>query len=186
MPVSRGEMQMICPRCQKEIAEGSNFCYLCGERMAHAAPPAAASASRGPRRLVRNMTDRKLGGVCAGLAEYLEMDVSLVRVLAAVSVIFYGLGVVAYLVAWIVIPEGDPIPGLPPRPPSRRLHRSVTDRRVGGVCGGIAEFLEADPSIIRIIWLVALCFGVGGLAYLLLWFILPAGDEQPAGMQPVV
>ena len=175
---------MICPRCQKEIAGGSNFCYLCGERMAPAAPPAAAPADRGPRRLVRSMTDRKLGGVCAGLADYLEMDVSLVRVLAAVSVIFYGVGVVAYLVAWIVIPEGDLIPGQPPAPPSRRLHRSLTDRKVGGVCGGMAEFLEADPSIIRIIWLIALFTGVGVMAYFLLWFILPAGDEQPAGMQP--
>ncbi len=184
MPVSRGEMQMICPRCQKEIAEGSNFCYLCGERIAPAAPSAATYSGRGPRRLVRSMTDRKLGGVCVGLAEYLEMDVSLVRVRAAASVIFYGVGLVAYLVAWMVIPEGDPIPGLPPPRPSRRLHRSLTDRRIGGVCGGMAEFLEADSSIIRIIWLVGLCFGVGLLAYLLLWFILPAGDEQSAGMQP--
>jgi phage shock protein C len=175
---------MICPRCQKEIAEGSNFCYLCGERMAPAAPPVAAPADRGSRHLVRSMTDRKLGGVCAGLADYLEMDVSLVRVLAAVSVLFYGVGVVAYLVAWIVMPEGDAIPGQPPVPPSRRLHRSLIDRKVGGVCGGMAEFLEADPSIIRIIWLLALLTGVGVMAYLLLWFILPAGDEQPAGMQP--
>src|SRR5208282_1189603 len=175
---------MICPRCQKEIADGSNFCYLCGERIAPAAPPAAPRASSEPRRLTRSATDRKLGGVCAGLAEYLEMDVSLVRVLAAVSIIFYGIGLVAYLVAWMVIPEDEAIPGQPPRPPSRRLHRSLTDRRVGGVCGGIAEFLEADSSIIRIIWLVSLLFfGVGGLAYLLLWFILPAGDVQPAGVQ---
>jgi len=175
---------MICPRCQKEIADGSNFCYLCGERMAAAPPPAAAPASTEPRRLTRSATDRKLGGVCAGLAEYLDMDVSLVRVLAAVSIVFYGFGLVAYLVAWIVIPEGEVIPGQPRRPPSRRLHRSLTDRRVGGVCGGIAEFLEADPSIIRIIWLVSLLFfGVGGMAYLLLWFVLPAGDEQPAGIQ---
>jgi phage shock protein PspC (stress-responsive transcriptional regulator) len=176
---------MICPRCQKEIADGSNFCYLCGERMTPATPPAAAGASGEPRRLTRSITDRKLGGVCAGLAEHLDMDVSLVRVIAAVSVFFYGIGLLAYLVAWIVVPEGQPSPGQPPLPPSRRLHRSMTDRKVGGVSGGIAEFLEADPSIIRIIWLVSLCFGVGGLAYLLLWFILPAGDVQPAGMQPV-
>jgi len=176
---------MICPRCQKEIAEGSNFCYLCGERMAPAAVPAAAFASGGSRRLVRSVTDRKLGGVCAGLAEYLEIDVSIVRVIAAISVLVYGVGVFAYLVAWLVIPEGDPIPGQPVVPPSRRLHRSLTDRKIGGVCGGMAEFLEADPSIIRIIWLLALFTGVGVMAYFLLWFILPAGDEQPAGMQPV-
>lgn len=177
---------MICPRCRKEIADGSNFCYFCGASMAPAAPsPAAAPPSGEPRRLVRSVTDRKLGGVCAGLADYLGMDVSLVRVLAAVSIVFYGVGLVAYLVAWIVIPEAQPAPGAPPHSSaSRRLHRSMTDRRIGGVCGGVAEFLEADSSIIRIIWLVSIfVFGTGAMLYLLLWFILPAGDVTPAGMQ---
>lgn len=176
---------MNCPQCQREIAEGSNFCYFCGASMAaHAAPPEPRSGE--PRRLTRSITDRKLGGVCAGLADYLGMDVSLVRVLAVLSVIFYGVGLVAYLVAWIVIPEEEPVPGAPPHPPrSRRLHRSMTDRRIGGVCGGVAEFLETDSSIIRIIWLVSLLvFGTGGILYLLLWFILPAGDVTPAGVQP--
>src|SRR5271168_4097058 len=169
---------MICPKCQKEIANGSNFCYLCGERMAP--PPAAAAFNREPRRLMRSVTDRKLGGVCAGLAEYMELDTSLVRVIAAVSILFYGVGLIAYLVAWIIIPEGDPVSGQPLPPPARRLHRSLTNRRIGGVCGGIAEFLEADPSIIRLIWLVAILLGgIGGMAYLLLWFILPAEDLHP-------
>jgi phage shock protein PspC (stress-responsive transcriptional regulator) len=178
---------MICPRCQKEISEGSNFCYFCGERMAGGAAPAPGAApAEEPRRLERSVTDRKLGGVCAGLAEYLGMDVSLVRVLAVLSVIFYGVGLVAYLVAWIVIPEGQPVPGAQPHATrSRRLHRSRTDRKIGGVCGGLAEFLEADPSVIRIIWLVSiLVFGTGLFLYLLLWIILPAEDARPAGMQP--
>ena len=141
---------MICPRCQKEIAEGSNFCYFCGERMAPAAAPGPVAAPPGgePLRLVRSVTDRKLGGVCAGLADYLGMDVSLVRVLAVLSVLFYGFGLIAYLVAWIVIPEGSAVPG--PHmatPPSRRLHRSMTDRKIGGVCGGLAEFLEAADLV---------------------------------------
>jgi phage shock protein PspC (stress-responsive transcriptional regulator) len=175
---------MNCPRCQKEIADGSNFCYFCGANMSAAAAPSAAPPSGEPRRLVRSVTDRKLGGVCAGLADYLGMDVSLVRVLAAVSVLFYGVGFVAYLVAWIIIPEGSPA-GAAQSPPTRRLHRSVTDKRIGGVCGGVAEFLEADPSIIRIIWLVSvLVFGTGAMLYLLLWIILPSGEIRPAGMQP--
>jgi phage shock protein PspC (stress-responsive transcriptional regulator) len=177
---------MICTRCQKEIADGSNFCYFCGASMAAAAPPPAASRPIGePRRLERSVTDRKLGGVCAGLADYLDMDVSLVRVLAAVSICFYGIGLFAYLVAWIVIPEEELAPGAPPPPhPSRRLHRSMTDRRIGGVCGGVAEYLEADPTLIRILWIVSIfVFGTGGLLYVLLWFILPAEDARPAGMQ---
>jgi len=186
---------MNCSRCQKEIAPGSNFCYFCGERQAPAAsaapPPPGPPAPRNyaaygeSRRLTRSVTDRKLGGVCAGLAHYLDMDVSLVRVLAVCSVIFYGLGLLAYLVAWMVIPEGDP-GAAPVPPPYHRLHRSLTDRKVGGVCGGVAEYLEADPTIIRLIWAVSFfVFGVGGVLYLLLWFILPADRPAAAGMQTV-
>ena len=185
---------MICPRCQKEIADGSNFCYLCGERLGSAGQPGAAApqgaapapgAAYGePRRLMRSVTDRKLGGVCAGLAYYLDLDVSLVRVLAVCSVLFYGLGFFAYLIAWMIIPEGDP-GSIPVAPPSRRLHRSRTDRRIGGVCGGVAEFLDADPTIIRLVWAISFfIFGIGGLLYLLMWFILPADGPQTAGIQP--
>lgn len=176
---------MICKQCQKELVDGSNFCYFCGERMASAAPPPPPPLDTEPRRLVRSVTDRKLGGVCAGLAYYLDMDVSLVRVLAAISTFFYGVGFVGYLVAWIIIPEGESIPGTQSASaPSRRLHRSVSNRKIGGVCGGVAEFLDADPSIIRIIWLLSIMLaGTGGLLYLLLWIILPLGYVTPAGMQ---
>ena len=178
---------MICPKCQKEIADGSNYCYFCGEytgraAQASAGPAPNAQASGQPRRLVRSLTDRKLGGVCAGLAAYLDMDVAIVRVLAVVSIVFYGVGLFAYLVAWMVIPEGDTVASM--QPPSRRLHRSTTDRRIGGVCGGVAEFLEADPTIVRLIWAISFfVFGVGGILYLILWFVLPLGDRTTASIQ---
>ena len=185
---------MNCPRCQKEIAAGSNFCYFCGERIAPAAPPGASpqdAATDGafpsyaePRRLVRSVTDRKLGGVCAGLAHYLDMDVTLMRVLAILSACFYGLGILAYLVAWMVIPEGETGP-VTAAQISRRLHRSSTDRKIGGVCGGVAEYLQADPTIIRLIWAISFfVFGAGGLLYLILWFILPVDRPAAAGIQP--
>lgn len=174
---------MICGQCQKEIADGSNFCYFCGAKAV--AEPPQPSPPIGERRLQRSVTDRKLGGVCAGLAYYLDMDASLVRVLAAISIFFYGVGLVGYLVAWIIIPEGDRGMATPPSPPARRLHRSLTNRKIGGVCGGVAEFLDADPAIIRLIWLVSVFFaGTGALLYILLWFILPLGDFRPAGVQP--
>ncbi len=58
------------------------------------------------RRLVRRSDDRMLGGVCAGVADYLGVDVTLVRLLTVVGAIF-GLGslVVAYVVAWLLMPE---------------------------------------------------------------------------------
>jgi phage shock protein C len=62
--------------------------------------------SSGRRVLVRIRDGRMLAGVCAGVADYFGLDVTLVRAIwAVVSVITGGLGVLAYLVAWIVIPD---------------------------------------------------------------------------------
>ena len=59
-----------------------------------------------PKRLVRRRDDRMIAGVCSGVADYLGVDVTLVRVLTVLGAIF-GLGtvVVAYVVAWILLPE---------------------------------------------------------------------------------
>ena len=62
--------------------------------------------SSGRRVLVRPRDGRMLAGVCAGVADYFGLDVTLVRVIwAVVSVITGGAGVLAYLVAWIIIPD---------------------------------------------------------------------------------
>jgi phage shock protein PspC (stress-responsive transcriptional regulator) len=174
---------MICPSCQKEIAANSNFCYFCGARTA-APPVTAAPPTAGPRRLVRSITDRKLGGVCAGVADYLGLDVTVVRVITVISVVFYGVGALAYLIGWMVIPPAEFATPPPPPPSGRRLHRSLTDRRIGGVCGGVAEYFDADPTAVRLIWALSFfVFGIGGMLYLILWFVLPSGVQQPAGIQ---
>jgi phage shock protein C len=56
---------------------------------------------------MRSRTDRKIGGVCAGLAQYMELDTSLVRILWFFITLACGIfpGFVAYLLAWIIIPE---------------------------------------------------------------------------------
>ena len=56
----------------------------------------------------------------------------------------------------------------------RRLTRSTTDRRIAGVCGGIAKYLNVDPTVVRILFLVALiCGTVGFWAYLIVWIAAP-------------
>lgn len=75
---------------------------------AHPSQPAhpAQQVGPGPRRLVRDRDDRMLGGVCAGLAHYLGVDVTLVRLLTVLGAIFsVGTVVLAYLVAWILVPD---------------------------------------------------------------------------------
>ena len=63
----------------------------------------------------------------------------------------------------------------------KKLFRSRTDRKVAGVCGGISEYLEVDPTLIRLFWLIAIfCMGGGLLAYLIAWIIIPANNGQNA------
>ena len=61
-----------------------------------------------------------------------------------------------------------------PDRPAKRLTLSVTDKKIAGVCGGIAEYFNIDPTLVRVITVVlVLFFGGGLLAYLLAWIIMP-------------
>jgi len=60
-------------------------------------------ASRKP--LQRSRVNRKIAGVCAGFAEYLELDPTLVRFLWLMLVLFGGCGLLGYIIAWIIMPE---------------------------------------------------------------------------------
>ena len=65
-----------------------------------------ASSARVPRRLVRRTDDKMIGGVCAGLADHLGLDVTLVRLLTVlVTVLGFGSVVIAYLVALVIVPK---------------------------------------------------------------------------------
>jgi phage shock protein C len=56
---------------------------------------------------------------------------------------------------------------------SKRLYRS-NNKWIAGVCGGVAEYFNVDPLIVRVIWLVlALGYGVGVLAYIVAWILIP-------------
>lgn len=216
------------------------------------------------RRLYRSMNDRMLAGVCGGVATYLDVDSSIVRVLWALSVFLGGLGAVLYLVAILIIPidpygtnagtsrkgTGSRLLGMiflvvgslllvdnldivrwsdwfdwwdilswrfliplmmvllglallfsyrrprsivVPTPPlggeaepvqpsasvGGRMCRSLRDKKLFGVCGGIANHFEWDPALVRIgfVVLAFASFGVAVLLYVILAFALPV--ESP-------
>ena len=58
-----------------------------------------------PKRLFRSRKDRILGGVCGGIGNYFNLDPVLVRVIWAVSFFVFGAGFLAYIIAWIIVPE---------------------------------------------------------------------------------
>ena len=60
----------------------------------------------------------------------------------------------------------------------RRLTRSTTDRKIAGVCGGLAKYLNVDPTVVRIIFLIALiCGSIGFWAYLIVWIAAPEDNR---------
>lgn len=102
---------MICSNCQREIANYSNFCYFCGSRQHR-----DAASTGAPRRMHRSLVDCKVAGVCGGIAEYMDTDPTIVRLVWAVVTFFTGIvpGCIAYFVAWIIMPAGPmPIPVQP-------------------------------------------------------------------------
>jgi phage shock protein C len=97
---------MLCPNCQKDIAAGSKFCYNCGAKQAETGASATPPANAAHRRLVRSTNDRKIAGVCAGLADYFDLDPTIIRVLWVVAFFCAGSGLLAYIILWIAVPEG--------------------------------------------------------------------------------
>jgi phage shock protein C len=66
---------------------------------------------------------------------------------------------------------------------TRQLTRSTSDRRIGGVAGGMAAYFDIDPTLVRVGWVVAGCMGWGILAYLILWLVVPKGITTPPAIR---
>ncbi|MFQ5602896.1 MAG: PspC domain-containing protein [bacterium] len=226
--------------------------------------PAAQEES--PRRIYRSLDERMLAGVCGGIAEYFNFDVLIIRVIWVVSIFTGGLGIIAYILSWIVIPENPSPKSVVKKSESKssnsnlmwglllivvgcmflfqhldwfdiypihfrwhwrpwwfgnfgfglllpvlliilgviylikvskketttaqkqsqkksggyqldkKLTRSVCDKMIGGVCGGVAAYFNFDPSLVRIGW-VLLTIASGGflgiVAYIVMLIVVP-------------
>ncbi len=68
---------------------------------------------------------------------------------------------------------------------TRRLYRSLSQRMIGGVCGGLGEYLAIDPTLIRVLFVLAALFGGHGiLLYLILLILVPIGPEGQTAIHP--
>lgn len=169
---------MVCARCSRDIEDGSLSCRFCGT--------SSATSARAPRRLVRLPEAGSIGGVCAGLAAYLETDVTLVRLAWVIlSIVPGGIigGAIAYLAAWLLLPAASASAYPLPMP---RLMRSGSDRRIAGVCGGLAEYFGVDATLVRLVVAILAIYPgavvLGVIGYVIAWLIIPASPSSP--LQP--
>ncbi len=221
------------------------------------------------RRLYRSVADRKLAGVCGGVAEHFGLDTGLVRVLWVISCFFGLAGALAYIVVWAIVPDNPLGMSAPVRPPSntgryiwgtllivlgvmwladrhgfdllvpwrwhvywpdwlgfgvifsvvliglglflvlhgvpenkfsqtytpqsgfsptgetnmsaKRMTRSRNDRMIGGVCGGMADYFNLDPSLVRVGWVLATFFSgffLGIIAYVVVMVVVPEPEPE--------
>jgi phage shock protein PspC (stress-responsive transcriptional regulator) len=100
------------------------------------------------KRLYRDEQNKVLGGVCAGIANYLNLDPILVRVL---WILLFGISFFAYLLLWIAVPSTSvkEVGGV-----RKRLFRDLDKKVIGGVCAGMSKYFGVQVSIIRVLFLL--------------------------------
>jgi phage shock protein PspC (stress-responsive transcriptional regulator) len=115
--------------------------------------------------LYRNANDKVLGGVCGGLAHYLRIDPTIVRVLfALITFGGFGSGVLLYIILWIVLPAKGMQSDI-----RRRLYRNPDNKVIGGVAGGISAYFNIPVWVPRVIFALPLIIGLLNSVFRGIW-----------------
>jgi phage shock protein C len=96
---------MFCTKCGVELEERDGYCFECGTATGRQASRPGMQA-----RLMRSRLNKKIAGVCGGMAKYLDMDPTFMRVLWLLLLFALpAAGLIGYIAAWIVMPK-EPLP----------------------------------------------------------------------------
>lgn len=142
-------------------------------------------------RLRLNTADKRVLGVCAGIADYLDLPVLLVRVIFVVSILTWPTMIVAYFCLYFCIDRNitsDKVQDffrnsgasehIKDLNFSRPIYRNMRNKRIAGVCSGIADYLEVSTFTVRMVAILSLVFGPYTiLAYLICWVAI---EPNPA------
>lgn len=157
-------------------------------------PGTAYSAfTNSSRKLYRDANNKVLGGVCSGVANWINVDPSIVRVLFAIIAFgSFGTGLLIYILLWIFLPSRN-LEGYK----GKRLFRNPDDKKIGGVASGIAAYFGKEANTVRLIFLLPFILSIiNGIfsqgnfdpfrgvffsslsgtfltAYIILWIVLP-------------
>ena len=145
----------------------------------------------GRKPFFRDENNKKIAGVCAGIANYFNIDPTIIRLVALLLLIWFGVGLIPYIILWIAMPSSatQTIGAT-----QKRLYRDLSNKTIGGVCSGLANYFDTEIWIPKVIFLVGaflslpismyahwwhgLFFpGVNGFfitLYIVLWAVVPA------------
>lgn len=121
------------------------------------------------KRLYRCRWDKKIAGVCGGLGYYFNIDPNIIRLLYVFIGCVTGFLplIILYLIAMVVMPEG---PKAYIKGNYKRLYRTFSDRKLSGLCGGLAVYLKIDSTILRIVYIVSV-FLTGGFPLIITYLV---------------
>jgi phage shock protein PspC (stress-responsive transcriptional regulator) len=107
-----------------------------------------ASGQTYQKRLYRDEQNKVLGGVCSGIANYLNLDPIIIRIL---WILLFGISFFAYLLLWIAVPSTSvkEVGGI-----RKRLFRDLDKKVIGGVCAGMSKYFGVKVGVIRILFLL--------------------------------
>ncbi|MFI5124878.1 MAG: PspC domain-containing protein [Chitinophagales bacterium] len=150
------------------------------------------------RSLYRSENDKMLGGVCGGLAAYLRIDSSVMRIIFTLLMfVSFGAALPLYIILWLVLPSKSMVTEI-----KKRLYRNPDQRVIGGVASGLAAYFNIEVWIPRLIFALPLILGfltsifshvwsdlgngsvffTGGfggtlfVTYIILWIVLPEAN----------
>lgn len=158
------------------------------------------ASSNANGKLVRNLNDKVLGGVCSGLANYFNADPVLIRILMALGFFFYGTTVLLYILLWIILPATYQVNTTALK---RRWYRTDEGKVLGGVCSGMSYHLRISKQWLRFLFafpLVGVAFfniineddlasfctaalPIMTILYIVLWIALPKASTLTEKME---
>lgn len=136
-----------------------------------------------PKRLYRDENNKFLGGVCSGLANYLNIDIVVVRLIFIILFFSFGVGLIPYIILWIVVPSSATTVLGATR---KKLYRDPDEKVIAGVCSGLAHYFGIHVWIPRTLFLLPVLsmifewnhflFNVSPstfVIYIIFWLVMP-------------
>lgn len=124
-------------------------------------------------------SDKKFLGLCGGLADYFKVDPTLIRIAVACIALYTAIipALIAYVVMSFVFPQQPE--GYTTTEPAKKLMKSSDNKKISGVCAGIAKYFGMDATIVRFIFALSmLIFGFGLTIYIVCLVLMPSEAQQ--------